>query len=103
LNASNRADLVAAYASGTPVSELTSQFGIHRSTVWQMAFQAGLVTRRPGLDDEVRAEAARLYESGLTLIQVAERLGISDEGVRAAVVSHGGTIRPRGRRRLMVG
>ncbi|SJN15744.1 hypothetical protein FM104_00535 [Microbacterium esteraromaticum] len=71
--------------------------------MWQMAFQAGLVARRPELGDEVRAEAARLYESGLTLVQVAERLGISDEGVRAAVVSQGGTIRPRGRRRLMVG
>lgn len=102
LSASNRAELVAAYASGTPVTELASRFGVHRSTVWQVAFQAGLVTRRPKLSDEVRAEAARLYTSGFTLVQVAERFGISDEGVRAAVVSQGGAIRPRGCRRMAV-
>jgi transposase-like protein len=100
LNASNRAELVAAYASGTPASDLAARFGVHRSTVWKLAFQAGLVTRRPELSDEVRAEAARLYESGFTLVQVSERFGISDEGVRSAVVAVGGTIRPRGRRRL---
>ncbi|WP_420734302.1 hypothetical protein [Brevibacterium luteolum] len=47
---------------------------------------------------EVQAEAARLYLEGLTLAQVSQRLGISDESVRAAVLAGGGAIRPRGRR-----
>lgn len=39
----------------------------------------------------------------MTLVQIAERLGISgDEAVRAAVVACGGTIRPRGRRAISV-
>ncbi|WP_420795327.1 helix-turn-helix domain-containing protein [Dietzia alimentaria] len=103
LNASDRAELVAAYASGAPVSDLAARFRIHRSTVWQLAVQSGLVTRRPELSDELRTAAARLSDSGLTLIQVSERLGISDEGVRAAVLACDGTVRRPGRRRVHAG
>jgi hypothetical protein len=100
LSASNRAELVAAYASGAPVNELVARFGVHRSTVWQAAFRAGLVTRCPELAGDVLTEAARLYESGLTLGQVAARLEISRDGARSAIIVAGGTIRPRGRRRV---
>lgn len=93
LSASNRAELVAAHRSGVPVSELTLPFGVHRSTVRQLARRTGLETRSLKMAAGVRSETARLYESGHTLVQIAERLGISDEAVRAAVVAAGGTVR----------
>lgn len=71
---------------------------MHRGTVWAVVRRAGLDARTPAVSVEKREEAARLYEDGHTLAQVAAQLGISDEAVRAAVVACGGTIRPKGRR-----
>ena len=49
------------------------------------------------MDADDRTRAAALYESGLTLAQVADRVAASVETVRAAVFAGGRTIRPRGR------
>ena len=99
LSVSNRAELLAGYADGVPVRELSTRFNVHRGTVREIARQAGLAARRPQLPDSIRQDAARLYAGGLTLAQVAARLGISNEAVRSAVIASGGTIRAGGRRR----
>lgn len=39
----------------------------------------------------------RLYESGLTLVEVGLRFGVSQQTVRRAVAAEGVEIRPRGR------
>lgn len=69
---------------------------MHRGTVSEFARQAGIPAWEPGLDAERGARAAALYESGLTLAQVAEQVAASVEAVRAAVLAEGGAIRPRG-------
>ena len=102
LSASNRKTLLTGYAEGVPVQELAARFNIHRATVREMARRAGYPGRAPEHSEVLRTEAARLYSEGLTLTQVAERLGIGDEAVRSAVVGTGGTIRPKGRRRIHV-
>ena len=98
LSVSNRAALAEEYAKGVPVDELVRRFGIHRTTVHRLASQVGVAMRRRGLDEPGRREAARLYEQGMTLEEVAAELGVGHETVRSAVVAGGGTIRPRGRR-----
>lgn len=100
LNASNRAALVAAYAEGAPVKVLAKRFGVHRTTVMEIARRAGIDRRRPGLSKSGRVEATRLYESGLSLARVAAKLGVSDDSVREAVIACGGIIRSRGRRSI---
>ena len=100
LSVSNRAKLLAGYADGAPVRELATRFNVHRGTVREIARQAGLAARRPELPDAIRQEAAQLYAGGLTLAQVAERLAVSNEAVRSAVLASGGTIRAGGRRRV---
>ena len=97
LNASNRAALLDSYIAEVPVQELADRFGVHRSTVSELARRAGVPARSLGLPESIRREAARLYEEGLTLPQVAARLGISNDGARAGIVACGGMIRPRGR------
>ncbi|HLS04419.1 MAG TPA: hypothetical protein VK030_06615 [Actinomycetales bacterium] len=94
----NRAALADEYAKGVPIEELVRRFGIHRTTVHRLASQAGVAVRRRGLDESGRLEAARLYEHGMTLEEVAAELVVGDETVRSAVVACGGTIRRRGRR-----
>lgn len=54
LSVSNRAELLAGYASGVPVRELAAQFKVHRGTVREIARQAGLAARRPELPDAIR-------------------------------------------------
>ncbi|MCW4355800.1 helix-turn-helix domain-containing protein [Hoyosella sp. YIM 151337] len=98
MSVSNRAALAEEYAKGVPVDELVRRFGIHRTTVHRLASQVGVAMRRRGLDEPGRREAARLYEQGMTLEEVAAELGVGHETVRSAVVAGGGTIRPRGRR-----
>ena len=79
------------------MKELADRFGVHRATVSELVHRAGMLIRQPGLSEGIRREAARLYDEGLTLPQVAARLGISKDGARAGIVACGGTIRPRGR------
>lgn len=98
LSVSNRSELLAGYTAGVPVRELAARFKVHRGTVREIARQAGLAARQPELPDSVRQDAARLYADGLTLVQVAIQLGISNEAVRSAVLACGGTIRSGGRR-----
>ncbi|WP_348981987.1 helix-turn-helix domain-containing protein [Brachybacterium epidermidis] len=100
LSVPNRAALAEQYAKGVPVDELARRFGVHRATVHRLAAQAGVSSRRRGLDEPGRRDAARLYEQGMTLEEVAAELGVGDETVRSAVVACGGTIRSRGRRRV---
>lgn len=100
LSASNREELLVGYAEGVPVQELARRFNVHRATVREIARRAGHPSRAPEHSQQVRGEAARLYAMGFTLSQVAAQLGIGDEAVRSAVVANGGTIRPKGRRRI---
>lgn len=98
LSASNRAELLVGYAEGVPVQELATRFNVHRATVREIARRAGHPSRAPEHSQQLRGEAARLYAEGLTLSQVALQLEIGEDAVRSAVVTNGGTIRPRGRR-----
>src|SRR5699024_11917520 len=98
--ASHRVALLAGYAGGVPVQERATRFNVHRATVREIARRAGHPSRAPEHSQQLRAEAARLYAEGFTLSQVAVQLGIGDEAVRSAVVANGGTIRPKGRRRI---
>lgn len=97
LSPAKRAELVAAYQAGEPVRVIAARFGVHRGTVSEFVRQAGVPAREPGLDADGRKRAAALYESGLTLAQVADQVAASVETVRASVLAEGGTIRPRGR------
>lgn len=100
LSTSIRAEVLEGYVTGTPVLVLARRFGVHRSTVREIARRAGVRPRQMAPTEEVQAEAAQLYLEGVTLAQVSQRLGISDDSVRAAVLAAGGTIRPPGRRKV---
>lgn len=71
-------------------------FGVHRATVNRVAVQAGLQARQVSLSEQRQTEAARLYSEGMTLREVAAKLGTGKDAVRSAVVAYGGTIRSRG-------
>ena len=92
-----RQKLLDACASGMPVKQIAERFGVHRTTITQIAASAGVTMRNQPLSPAVQEEASRLYDSGLSLAQVAERLKVAPSAVRTAVLATGRTIRPAGR------
>lgn len=93
----NRVEVVFDYRRGDTVKDIATHYGIHRATVTEILRRAEVPTRRYGLPEPVREEAARLYVQGLSIRAVAEHLGISYEGARVGIVAYGGVLRPPGR------
>jgi transposase len=93
----NRAEVVSEYRKGDAVKDIAARYGIHRATLTEILRRAEVPTRRYGLPEPVREEAARLYMQGLGIRAVADRLGISYEGARAGIIGYGAVLRPPGR------
>jgi len=91
------AELVADYEAGMPVKAVAAKYRVHRGTIPTFVSRAAGCLRTPGLDDDGRRSACDLYEAGLTLAEVAERLSVDPKTVRDAVVGAEVEIRPRGR------
>jgi len=62
--------LVAEYQQGATQAELADRFGMHRRTIAAHLDCAGVLRRSAGWDDTTLAEAAALYESGASLLDV---------------------------------
>ncbi len=79
-----------------PVKQIAERFGVHRTTITKIVTSAGVKVRSKPLASSTRDEARHLYNSGRSLAQVAEQLGVSASAVRSAVLVAGGTLRPAG-------
>lgn len=72
---------------------------MHRTTIMRLPEREEVRARRKIrklTDDQVR-EAAPLYESGMSLVQVAVQLGVGSSAVRRELVKAGVGLRSRGR------
>ena len=98
LTPERRAELVSDYEAGMPVSTIAAKHRVHRGSIPKIVRAAGAPLRASGLSATSRAQALALYGEGVTLQEIASRLGADDKTVRNAIVELGGTIRPRGRR-----
>jgi len=70
------ATLMASYQAGATVYELAERFGIHRDRVSRLLEEAGIPRRYHQTVDVGLERAALLERQGLTLQQIADRLGI---------------------------
>jgi hypothetical protein len=84
---------VTAYQAGTTTTELMRTYRIGKGTVLRILEQAGVSMRRQGLPADRLGEAIRLYESGLSLKAVGQRLGCSSDAVRRSLLAAGITMR----------
>lgn len=93
------AALCADYEAGVSIAELGERYELGRTAVFAHLKRAGIVTmvERRRLTDEQLAEAARLYESGLTLKDVARCCHVNVKTVRKALAAEGVAIRRPGR------
>ena len=93
LSEESRAQVITRYQSGETSSVLAEEHGVAKSTILSILRANNVVVRRQSLPLEIVAEAARLYESGLSLSQVAERLDVNQETMRVAIITLGVIVR----------
>jgi hypothetical protein len=89
---------VAAYRAGATIRELGAQFGVWRGTVGRNLKARDINTRAPKLGQDGIQEAARLYRTGWTLIEIAEHYGVGYNTMRVRLISAGMVMRPKGRK-----
>lgn len=98
LSEDQRAELLGLYEGGASTYELARRFKIRRDMVTTYLKRAGLAVRpgpRLALGESAEREAARLYASGLSLRQIAQRMGVSDNTVLKALRAQRVPSRPR--------
>ena len=86
--------MVARYGNGETSTALAEEYGVAKSTILRILRDARVVVRRQSLTAEQVSAATRLYESGLSLSQVAQRLDVNQETMRVAIIAAGVTLRP---------
>jgi len=95
LSTSESEELCRAYQSGKTIRELTSQFGIHKTTVTAVLDRAGIDRRIRTISPEEVVQAEVLYAEGFSTASIGSRLGFSAETIRSNLTRRGVEIRPR--------
>ncbi len=88
-------DLVAGYEGGLSVRQVPDQFGIGRETASKILSRRDVTTRHRSLTVTETAAAAQLYRSGLSLVQVADRMARNRTAIYNALRRDGVQLRPR--------
>ena len=88
-----RAAVIERYEAGETTTALAEAYGVAKSTVLGILRANSVVVRRQPLTPEQVSEATRLYNSGLSLSQVAERLRVNQETMRVALLRSGLALR----------
>lgn len=72
---------------------MANDYGVAKSTIIGILREKNVVVRRQPLTVEQVSEAARLYESGRSLSQVATELDVNQETMRVAIIKAGVILR----------
>jgi len=87
------AQIVARYDAGEPVLQIAQAYGVSTPVIYTRLREHGRSIRRPRLSPEGRVRVLALYESGLSSVAAARKMGISRSTVRK-VVAQAGLTRP---------
>ncbi|MGC4192320.1 MAG: hypothetical protein QM589_14300 [Thermomicrobiales bacterium] len=92
-------EMVARYRAGEETPALSLEYGISKTGLRQMLLAEGVRFRKHRITPEDAEKAVLLYERGMTITQVVERLGYSYGTIRAALHDNGVAMRVSGQRR----
>ncbi|TYL51156.1 hypothetical protein [Agromyces mariniharenae] len=93
LSDESRARVAQRYEAGETTTQLAKDYRVAKSTIIGILRANNVVVRRQPLTPEQVSEAARLYESGLSLSQVAKRMDVNQETMRVAIIEARVTLR----------
>lgn len=88
-------EVVEKYAAGRSSQSLGKEYGVGPNAVLGMVRRSGGVLRNQPLDDATAQKAVRLYESGLSLQRVADRLQKPKMTIRRELLRRGVVLRSR--------
>ena len=71
------AQVVADYEAGVPTTQLTTTYGLGKSSVLRFLREAGITMRKQPLTEAQVAEAIRLYSAGLSVTAVGAALNLN--------------------------
>ena len=86
--------VVERYEAGETSTALAEAYGVAKSTILGILRANSVVVRRQTMKPEQVCDAVGLYDSGLSLSQVAKRLNVNQETMRVAIIEAGVQIRP---------
>lgn len=89
-------EIVKRYVDGESSPKLCIEYGVSRNGLLKLLRDRGVQIRQQPVPDEVIAQAADLYEGGMSLAGVSKRVGVPPNTVRNMLIAHGVTMRPRG-------
>jgi AraC-like DNA-binding protein len=93
------AELVARYKVGKTSAGLSKEFGISKCGLLQLLRNEGATVRKQVIAPWDAERAAQLYESGLSITEVVERIGYSYSAIRKSLHERGVAMRPKGIKR----
>ena len=82
-------EMVERYKEGATVYELSAEFGCHRTTVAARLKKAGISLRLQSPTSDAIDLMAKLYASGLSSVEIGERLGYCANTVRSGLQGKG--------------
>ncbi|MGR4009856.1 helix-turn-helix domain-containing protein [Leucobacter sp. 1207-22] len=85
--------MVEGYKAGLTVYELAEKHGVHRATASEVLKRNGIAMRRQPPTEAQADEMVRLYQEGLSLRQVGDRLGFNASTVLNKLRARGITTR----------
>lgn len=92
-------ELIIRYTAGEAIRALSREYSVSRSGLRQLLQGEGVALRKQGITPEDAKNAVRLYETGLTITQVVERIGYSYYAIRTMLHEQGVALRAPGRGR----
>lgn len=83
------------YRAKESISSLSREYGISRPSLRSLLREAGVSPRRDRMTPKQADKAIKLYESGLTIMEVVAKVGFSYGVVNRMLHSRGVNVRPR--------
>lgn len=88
-------EIVRRYQAGEHSTALMAEYKVGKSTMLRLLRSSGVSMRRQGLTLEQQRLAPTLYESGLSIQRVADRIGASSTTVQNWLLASGVRLRAR--------
>ena len=80
-------ELIARYQAGAPTTQLMADYSISKSAVLRLLKEASVAMRRQPLTEQQVQQARQLRATGMSIADVATKLGLARESVRRVAIS----------------
>lgn len=102
LSSEERAELITRYVAGEDSPSLSRECGISKCALLRLLREEGVALRKQAVTPQDAKRAARLYESGLSIDEIVDKIGYSYSTIRKSLHESEVAIRPKGIKRSSI-